>query len=181
MKKIMMAVALAVATFSLNAATVDWKTGATSKIYGVNSTTLLASGTAYFYENAGSTTMAAIVAAFAADASSIASSALATKTVSAGAISAGTFSWDKSGDRDAFIAVVAGDDLFISDVVTMAVADVGTTTYQFKEKTFSQADYVGTLSGGYTSAGWYQSVPEPTSGLLLLLGMAGLALKRKRA
>lgn len=26
-----------------------------------------------------------------------------------------------------------------------------------------------------------QSVPEPTSGLLLLLGMAGLALKRKRA
>ena len=25
------------------------------------------------------------------------------------------------------------------------------------------------------------SVPEPTSGLLLLLGMAGLALKRKRA
>ena len=27
----------------------------------------------------------------------------------------------------------------------------------------------------------WQSVPEPTSGLLLLLGMAGLALKRKRA
>ena len=27
----------------------------------------------------------------------------------------------------------------------------------------------------------YASVPEPTSGLLLLLGMAGLALKRKRA
>lgn len=27
----------------------------------------------------------------------------------------------------------------------------------------------------------YSSVPEPTSGLLLLLGMAGLALKRKRA
>ena len=32
-------------------------------------------------------------------------------------------------------------------------------------------------SGGYTTA----VVPEPTSGLLLLLGMAGLALKRKRA
>ena len=31
---------------------------------------------------------------------------------------------------------------------------------------------------GTTSSGW-QSVPEPTSGLLLLLGMAGLALKRK--
>ena len=33
-------------------------------------------------------------------------------------------------------------------------------------------------SGGYTVTG---AVPEPTSGLLLLLGMAGLALKRKRA
>lgn len=32
-------------------------------------------------------------------------------------------------------------------------------------------------SGGYTTA----VAPEPTSGLLLLLGMAGLALKRKRA
>lgn len=32
--------------------------------------------------------------------------------------------------------------------------------------------------GGYTVTG---AVPEPTSGLLLLLGVAGLALKRKRA
>ena len=34
-----------------------------------------------------------------------------------------------------------------------------------------------------TTLGWqsYSDVPEPTSGLLLLLGMAGLALKRKRA
>ena len=33
---------------------------------------------------------------------------------------------------------------------------------------------------GGTNNGW-QAVPEPTSGLLLLLGVAGLALKRKRA
>ena len=35
----------------------------------------------------------------------------------------------------------------------------------------------------YTAGNWgnLQVVPEPTSGLLLLLGMAGLALKRKRA
>lgn len=37
----------------------------------------------------------------------------------------------------------------------------------------------GTTAGA-NIAGW-TAVPEPTSGLLLLLGMAGLALKRKRA
>ena len=35
-------------------------------------------------------------------------------------------------------------------------------------------------SGSQTAANW-QTIPEPTSGLLLLLGVAGLALKRKRA
>ena len=38
------------------------------------------------------------------------------------------------------------------------------------------------LSGTSTaSIGGWTAVPEPTSGLLMLLGMAGLALKRKRA
>lgn len=40
---------------------------------------------------------------------------------------------------------------------------------------WSGASYL--TSGGYTTA----VAPEPTSGLLLLLGMAGLALRRKRA
>ena len=37
-----------------------------------------------------------------------------------------------------------------------------------------------TTGEGINANGW-ASVPEPTSGVLLLLGMAGLALKRKRA
>ena len=41
----------------------------------------------------------------------------------------------------------------------------------------------GTFSDttGYWQASGWQSVPEPTSGLLLLIGVAGLALRRRRA
>lgn len=39
----------------------------------------------------------------------------------------------------------------------------------------------GNMASATQNASNWQSVPEPTSGLLVLLGMAGLALKRKRA
>ena len=40
----------------------------------------------------------------------------------------------------------------------------------------------GNVAGGSTATAWSTAaVPEPTSGLLMLLSLAGLALKRKRA
>lgn len=37
------------------------------------------------------------------------------------------------------------------------------------------------LASGWSSVGGGSSVPEPTSGLLMLVGLAGLALRRRRA
>ena len=37
------------------------------------------------------------------------------------------------------------------------------------------------LKGGCLFTAWNGDVPEPTSGLLMLLGVAGLALRRRRA
>lgn len=47
-------------------------------------------------------------------------------------------------------------------------------------KGISTAGLMTATSGKQNTTAW-TAVPEPTSGLLMLLGMAGLALKRKRA
>ena len=73
--------------------------------------------------------------------------------------------------------------MFISDTADstydalMAEHTVAFASISNSSKTFND------VAGGYAGAGWYgaAAVPEPTSGLLMLLGMAGLALRRKRA
>lgn len=63
-------------------------------------------------------------------------------------------------------------DFYIANLGTATVeSDMGASAGPFA------TNYYGT---GSAIGGW-TAVPEPTSGLLLLLGVAGLALKRKRA
>ena len=88
------------------------------------------------------------------------------------------------GKKYAFTVILADDAagnsyMFQSANKNATGADVGTATLSFtiSSTTLKALDATG------TGAGWYMTAaaPEPTSGLLLLLGMAGLALKRKRA
>ena len=58
--------------------------------------------------------------------------------------------------------------------------DAAGNTFESGTRTLkAQATSTGTLA--FASTGTWTAVPEPTSGLLMLLGMAGLALRRKRA
>ena len=73
------------------------------------------------------------------------------------------------------------DAIYFSDTVAANYAAVGDGDVTFgRQNAYSSVGFKDALAG-YSCAGWYTAVPEPTSGLLLLLGVAGLALKRKRA
>ena len=60
--------------------------------------------------------------------------------------------------------------------------DISTSGYTY-EGTATPPGTLDFTMSNFTSTGTFTAaaIPEPTSGLLLLLGMAGLALKRKRA
>ena len=88
---------------------------------------------------------------------------------------------------DAYFVVFGSDAsgnnaIYISDLGTVNYQPIGESDVTFgSQNDFSSAGFKD-LKAGYGGAGWYAaSVPEPTSGLLMLLGMAGLALRRRRA
>ena len=95
-------------------------------------------------------------------------------------------------DKQAYFVVFdsAMETMFISGEVTADYDSMGNyTPVNFKydqvegvwENTVGVTGTRFEASEGYVGAGYYASIPEPTSGLLLLLGVAGLALRRRRA
>ena len=68
-----------------------------------------------------------------------------------------------------------GNDWYIANIGKANVTGSGAVNAQNLGTTFGGT--AGGAIGSWTAA----AVPEPTSGLLLLLGVAGLALKRKRS
>ena len=180
MKKLMFMLAAAAVAASVQAASVVWtctnvKDGSGSPISGV----------AYFI-NAATLSQSDFAALNGADAFNTALS--------------GMYSWTPA-TAGKYSSSATNAQLGLADATTgytayIAVFDTATITDSSKYYLTAVSDPFDTLAGSYeqqvkwgsqsaasqAAGAWTSvSVPEPTSGLLLLVGMAGLALRRRRA
>ena len=159
MKKLLVLAAVIVATVAANAATFKWTAG---NIPGTDNTGKLASGT--------EATLWAVLLDQGVQTGSpieVTTKALtAAGTINYASIASDAISSANGELYDFYFTVESDGKLFTSTVKSgIGVQATATTVLAF---------------GTQASQSW-AAVPEPTSGLLLLLGMAGLALKRKRA
>ena len=191
MKKLLIIGAIAVAAISANAASYCWQASSGRLFDGQGSETANRyAGTGYLFNEA-TVSQAAMIAAF--------TSSEGVATTLSSALATGTFASGRANASDAFTGpdatfnayfVVFGKDgsgndaIYISDTMAANYQAVGEGDVKFGQQNAYSSVGFNDASKGFSSAGWYSSaaaVPEPTSGLLMLLGMAGLALRRRRA
>ena len=191
MKKLILTAAVAIAAVASQAATVQWSSaklfkaasaegGFSSAAIGNAATAYLFTLTASEYNNFLSDYNANgnMKSVWDAYKTSLAS---ATGTKTGALTSAATIKTTADVDDTVYGAIIytytdttLGKDFYIANIATGTVgAESGLTLANLG--IYFLGDSTGTATGGW------QAVPEPTSGLLLLLGVAGLALKRKRA
>jgi hypothetical protein len=197
MKKLMMMLGAVALAASVQAATYNWSFGTTAAIYdGYNATAVggqsanAAAGLSA-YLILGSYAQSSLLSDL-RDGKSITDAAganiLASATSTASGISSTAFTTDSSlvgsdGKMSAYLAVISADGNYVGLVASKSVtADTagGTSAFSFATNPLKYLrDNDGSKS--YSTPGWYSAVPEPTSGLLMLVGLAGLALRRRRA
>ena len=170
--------------YLINAATVigeNENARALTQAYFVE--TVLAAGAGY--ESAFNTLVASAVNSGTMTSGGLNFGSAASGTIDSGKVIFGTA--DAAGTPMTFYQVLLDTEnngLYISEAIETTV-EMSTTYLDFLNDGSYDGAGVGTnpFPAGTTtfvSDGWYTAAPEPTSGLLLLFGLAGLALKRKR-
>lgn len=170
MKKIMIALGVVVMAACAQAASIKWSLGGTGT-ESVGKTVYIVSSITEFSSVAD--IQSAILAA---------DSGTTSATIAAGArggeSAGGTISsaaWESQDTVDFYYVVLNGN----ADTATSYwVSDKQTATVAKGTATPATSSFTGLSS--MTSSEATEMVPEPTSGLLLLLGVAGLALRRKQ-
>ena len=179
MKKLLTLAAVALVASASQAALIAWGNASTSKIVGLDGSTAISSANAAAW--------GLTLTLMNADGTSTGSSAT-TVGMTAGVVSGTNWTYTYGTDAQ------SGDAFYIKALMTvdgttyeMNIYADGSTTSGTMFTLGSDLDNTSRstftwASGTYGGSSWTaQSVPEPTSGLLLLLGVAGLALRRKRA
>ena len=188
MKKLMIALAAVAVAAVAQAASIDWSVMANSW-YLSDGSTKAAKGTAVYLINAAS--WSTIETAIKDGATSFTTSDTGILAVGAtsnakGAVSGTATSTSLVAGTSYNYAYLVFDTSDASDVKYFASKTSSGAAYDPLDETYSEAQSIAFDGASYStsglSGGWQSAaVPEPTSGLLMLLGMAGLALRRKRA
>ena len=175
MKKIIVVLGVICATALAQAASIDWSLTATksNKVYGADGSTVFgktAGDVAYLVleselTNIKSASDVAGLAVGSADAFNN-YGGVATRTATSASLSENT-------QYNFAVVLVQGDQFLVTPTIAATTSDADTV----REAVFTYADVKASEGGWGKGSG---DVPEPTSGLLLLVGGAMLALRRKQ-
>lgn len=186
MKKLLIMAIAAVSAVALHAATVSWTI--TNVKYGNTAS----AGTAYVFFVAAASADTSWVSALDGKSASDITSAVASHgaAISYTPGTAGTYSYTTAQGftlKTNSQLGLTGNTQYTAYAVIFDTEEIAAGSHFMVTGTRTSTTYDDTSSanrsfqiGSQASATWYTAVPEPTSGLLMLLGMAGLALRRKQ-